>query len=111
MHAWLFAGVDTHKNSLTVAASDSYFATLDTLTFANSFNGFMEKLVKIAKSRTCLFGLEHSQGLGNLLAEFLLKKGFSVLGYKPHICRQGKTSCGPHKISQMTETCCSLLKP
>ena len=39
----------------------------------------MEKLEKIAKGKTCLFGLEDSQGLGSFLAEFLLKRRLSVV--------------------------------
>ena len=73
MKPCLFVGVDTHKNSHSAAVLDSYFGILATLTFANSYQGFsefIEKLVKIAKSRTCLFGLEDSHGLGSFLAEF-----------------------------------------
>ena len=93
MHTQLFVGVDTHKDSHTAAVLDSYFGTLATITFANSFKGFSqftEKLEKIAKGKTCLFGLEDSQGLGNFLAEFLLKKGFSVVDINPISTDRGR---------------------
>jgi len=93
MHTQLFVGIDTHKNSHTAAVLDSYFSTLSTITFANSFNGFnelVEKLEKMAKGKTYLFGLEDSQGLGSFLAEFLLKKGFSVVDINPISTDRGR---------------------
>jgi len=93
MQSYLFVGVDTHKHSHTAAVLDSYFGTLATITFANSFKGFnefMEKLEKISKGKTYLFGLEDSQGLGSFLAEFLIRKDFSVMDINPISTDRGR---------------------
>lgn len=93
MYTYLFVGVDTHKNSHSAAVLDSYFSILATLTFANSYQGFsefIEKLKKIAEGKACLFGLEDSHGLGSFLAEFLLKKGFSVVDINPVSTDRGR---------------------
>jgi len=93
MHNNLFVGVDTHKDSHTAAVLDSYFGTLDTLTFSNNFEGFNrfeKKLKGLVKERTILFGLEDSQGLGCFLAEYLLRKGYTVLDINPLSTDRGR---------------------
>ena len=93
MQSYLFVGVDTHKHSHTAAVFSSYFDLLTTITFANSyqgFNQFMEKLEKLSKDKTLVFGLEDSQGLGNFLAEFLIRKDFSVMDINPISTDRGR---------------------
>jgi hypothetical protein len=66
-------GIDTHKDSHTAAVIDSYFDTICTITFANSYSGFdklAEKIGSIADGRSIVFGLEDNQGLGLPLADY-----------------------------------------
>ena len=93
MQSFLFVGVDTHKNSHTAAVFSNYFDSLATITFANSFLGFSDfltKLEKLSDGKAMIFGLEDSQGLGNFLAEFLIKKGFYVVDIDPVTTDRGR---------------------
>lgn len=93
MQSYLFVGVDTHKSTHTAAVFSDYFSLLATITFANSFLGFskfLDELGKISGSSTLIFGLEDSQGLGNFLAEFLIKKGFDVMDIDPVTTDRGR---------------------
>ena len=77
MQSYLFVGVDTHKHSHTAAVFSSHFSLIATITFANSYEGFskfLAELEKVSENSTLIFSLVDSQGLGNFLAEFLLKK-------------------------------------
>ena len=109
MQSYLFVGVDTHKNTHTAAVLDSYFDTVATITFANSYHGFnqfMEKLEKLAKGKTHLFGLEDSQGMGNFLAEFLTRKGFSVMDINPISTDRGRRRTAHRDKSDDKDACC-----
>lgn len=93
MQSCLYVGVDTHKKTHTAAVFSSYFDLLATITFTNNFDGFskfLAKLEKLPKGKTLVFGLEDSQGLGNFLAEFLLKKGFYVVDIDPVTTDRGR---------------------
>jgi transposase len=93
MQSLLFVGVDTHKNSHTAAVFSNYFDCLATITFANSpsgFSDFLTKLEKLSGGRSMIFGLEDSQGLGNFLAEFLIRKGFYVADIDPVTTDRGR---------------------
>jgi transposase len=86
METCLFVGIDTHKDSNTAAVMDSYFNTVDIITFSNRYGGFdkfMEKLSAIAGKKSMIFGLEDSQGLGFYLADYLIQKGFRLLDVNP----------------------------
>lgn len=112
MQSCLFVGVDTHKHSHTAAVFSSYFSLLNTITFANSFEGFskfLAKLEKLAKDKTLVFGLEDSQGLGNFLAEFLLKKGFYVADIDPVTTDRGRRRT-THKDKSDSRDACLITK-
>ena len=112
MQSYLFVGVDTHKHSHTAAVFSSYFNLLTTITFANSyqgFNQFMEKLEKLSKDKTLVFGLEDSQGLGNFLAEFLIRKDFSVMDINPISTDRGKRRTA-HKDKSDSRDACLIAK-
>ena len=86
METCLFVGIDTHKDSHTAAVMDSYFNTVDIITFSNSYGGFdkfMERFSTIASRKSIIFGLEDSQGLGFYLADYLIQKGFRLLDVNP----------------------------
>jgi transposase len=112
MQPYLFVGVDTHKHSHTAAAFNSYFSLLATITFANSFLGFskfLAELEKISGSSTLIFSLEDSQGLGNFLAEFLLKKGFYVVDIDPVLTDRGRRRT-THKDKSDDRDACLIAK-
>lgn len=112
MQSFLFVGVDTHKHSHTAAVFSSYFSLLTTITFANSFLGFskfLAKLEKLSKGKTLVFGLEDSQGLGNFLAEFLLKKGFYVVDIDPVTTDRGRRRTA-HKDKSDDRDACLITK-
>ena len=112
MQSCLFVGVDTHKQSHTAAAFSSYFSLLTTITFANSYQGFdklLEQLEKLSNGKILIFGLEDSQGLGNFLAEFLLKKGFDVLDIDPVLTDRGRRRTA-HKDKSDDRDACLIAK-
>ncbi|MHB8276085.1 MAG: IS110 family RNA-guided transposase [Candidatus Humimicrobiaceae bacterium] len=112
MQSCLFVGVDTHKHSHTAAAFSSYFNLLATITFANSYQGFnklLEQLEKLSNGKILIFGLEDSQGLGNFLAEFLLKKGFDVVDIDPVLTDRGRRRT-THKDKSDDRDACLIAK-
>jgi len=112
MQSCLFVGVDTHKKTHTAAVFSSYFDLLATITFINDFNGFskfLAKLEKLSKGKTLVFGLEDSQGLGNFLAEFLLKKGFYVVDIDPVTTDRGRRRTA-HKDKSDSRDACLITK-
>ena len=112
MQSCLFVGVDTHKKSHTAAVFSSYFDLLATITFTNNFDGFskfLAKLEKLSKGKTLVFGLEDSQGLGNFLAEFLLKKGFYVVDIDPVTTDRGRRRTA-HKDKSDSRDACLITK-
>ena len=112
MQSCLFVGVDTHKKTHTAAVFSSYFDLLATITFTNDFNGFskfLAKLEKLSKGKTLVFGLEDSQGLGNFLAEFLLKKGFYVVDIDPVTTDRGRRRTA-HKDKSDSRDACLITK-
>ena len=112
MQSCLFVGVDTHKHSHTAAVFGSYFNLLTTITFANSFLGFskfLAKLKKLSNGKTTIFGLEDSQGLGNFLAEFLLKKDFYVVDIDPVTTDRGRRRTA-HKDKSDSRDACLIAK-
>lgn len=112
MQSCLFVGVDTHKQSHTAAAFSSYFSLLTTITFANSYQGFdklLEQLEKLSNGKILIFGLEDSQGLGNFLAEFLLKKGFDVVDIDPVLTDRGRRRT-THKDKSDDRDACLIAK-
>jgi transposase len=101
-------GVDTHKNSHTAAVFSNYFDCLATITFANStlgFSDFLTKLEKLSDGRSMIFGLEDSQGLGNFLAEFLIKKGFYVVDIDPVTTDRGRRRTAHRDKSDSRDAC------
>ena len=112
MQSCLFVGVDTHKRTHTAAVFSSYFNLLATITFDNSFLGFskfLTELENISGSSTLIFGLEDSQGLGNFLAEFLLKKGFDVVDIDPVLTDRGRRRT-THKDKSDDRDACLIAK-
>ena len=112
MQSCLFVGVDTHKKTHTAAAFSSYFDLLATITFTNNFDGFskfLAKLEKLSKGKTLVFGLEDSQGLGNFLAEFLIKKGFYVVDIDPVTTDRGRRRTA-HKDKSDSRDACLITK-
>ena len=112
MQSFLFVGVDTHKNSHTAAVFSNYFNLLATITFANSFLGFSDfltKLEKLSDGKAMIFGLEDSQGLGNFLAEFLIKKGFYVVDIDPVTTDRGRRRTA-HKDKSDDRDACLITK-
>lgn len=112
MQSYLFVGVDTHKHSHTAAVFSSYSSLLATVTFVNSFLGFskfLAQLEKISGNATLIFGLEDSQGLGNFLAEFLLKKGFDVVNIDPITTDRGRRRT-THKDKSDDRDACLIAK-
>ncbi len=112
MQPCLFVGVDTHKKTHTAAVLSSYFDLLDTITFANSFDGFskfLEKLERLSEGKTIVFGLEDSQGLGIFLAEFLIKKGFYVADIDPVTTDRGRKRTA-HKDKSDDRDACLITK-
>lgn len=112
MQSFLFVGIDTHKNSHTAAVFSNYFDCLATITFANSFLGFSDFLTKLGKlsvGRAMIFGLEDSQGLGNFLAEFLIKKGFYVADIDPVTTDRGRRRTA-HKDKSDDRDACLITK-
>jgi transposase len=105
-------GVDTHKHSHTAAVFSSYFSLIATITFANSFLGFskfLAELEKLSNNSTIIFGLEDSQGLGNFLAEFLLKKEFYVVDIDPVTTDRGRLRTA-HKDKSDDRDACLIAK-
>jgi transposase len=85
---------------------------LSTITFDNSFLGFskfLTELENISGSSTLIFGLEDSQGLGNFLAEFLLKKGFYVVDIDPVLTDRGRRRT-THKDKSDDRDACLIAK-
>ncbi len=112
MQSLLFVGVDTHKNSHTAAVFSNYFNLLATITFANStsgFSDFLTKLEKLSDGRSMIFGLEDSQGLGNFLAEFLIRKGFYVADIDPVTTDRGRRRTA-HKDKSDDRDACLITK-
>jgi transposase len=112
MQSFLFVGIDTHKNSHTAAVFSNYFDCLATITFANSslgFSVFLTKLEKLSDGRAMIFGLEDSQGLGNLLAEFLIQKGFYVADIDPVTTDRGRRRTA-HKDKSDDRDACLITK-
>ena len=112
MQSYLFVGVDTHKHSHTAAVFSSYFSLIATITFANSFLGFskfLAELEKLSNNSTIIFGLEDSQGLGNFLAEFLLKKEFYVVDIDPVTTDRGRCRTA-HKDKSDDRDACLIAK-
>jgi len=112
MQPYLFVGVDTHKHSHTAAVFSSYFSLLTTITFANSYQGLdklLEQLEKLSNGKILIFGLEDSQGLGNFLAEFLLKKGFDVVDIDPVTTDRGRRRT-THKDKSDSRDACLIAK-
>jgi len=112
MQSFIFVGVDTHKNSHTAAVFSNYFNLLATITFANSFLGFSDfltKLEKLSDGKAMIFGLEDSQGLGNFLAEFLIKKGFYVVDIDPVTTDRGRRRTA-HKDKSDDRDACLITK-
>jgi len=112
MQSCLFVGVDTHKRTHTAAVFSGYFSLLATITFDNSFLGFskfLTELENISGSNTLIFGLEDSQGLGNFLAEFLLKKGFDVMDIDPVLTDRGRRRT-THKDKSDDRDACLIAK-
>ena len=112
MQSCLFVGVDTHKHSHTAAVFSSYFSLFTTITFANSYQGFdklLKQLEKLSNGKILIFGLEDSQGLGNFLAEFLLKKGFDVVDIDPVLTDRGRRRT-THKDKSDDRDACLIAK-
>ena len=112
MQPYLFVGVDTHKSTHTAAVFSGYFSLLATITFDNSFLGFskfLAELEKISGRSALIFGLEDSQGLGNFLAEFLIKKGFYVVDIDPVLTDRGRRRT-THKDKSDDRDACLIAK-
>ena len=85
---------------------------LATITFTNNFDGFskfLAKLEKLSKGKTLVFGLEDSQGLGNFLAKFLIKKGFYVVDIDPVTTDRGRRRTA-HKDKSDDRDACLITK-
>jgi transposase len=99
----LFVGVDTHKETHTLAGANVACEKLCELTFENSHAGFQEALEKILRtsrdnSLKPLVGLEDSGGNGSSFARFLCGRSIPVKTVNPVLVkRNGRYQTHPEK--------------
>lgn len=75
---FIYVGIDCHKTQHTACVINAFNEELDTLTFGNSKEEF-EKLIEMVSKYTtedvkAVYGLEDTQHLGHLLANYLLSR-------------------------------------
>ena len=100
---FLLVGVDIHKNFHVAVPTDCWHQPLAALTVANNplhFADFENQVIKLASQRDLIpiFGLEDSGGNGEILAKYLLTKGYVVKEVNPIKSeRQRKRNPHPEK--------------
>jgi len=103
---YLFVGVDTHKAQHTAVVINCFHQKIGYAQTPNNptdFDSFLTRLKSlIHNDEKLVFGLEDTQGLGHLLAQWLIKKDYTVKEVNPvQTKRERKESTSPDKSDKV----------
>ncbi|WP_091184172.1 IS110 family RNA-guided transposase [Microlunatus flavus] len=88
----MFAGVDSHKDTLAAAVIDSTGRVLDRVQVANREDGFARLLDLVSAHRVERVGIEGSGGYGWPAALWLLEHGVAVVEVPPALTARERSS-------------------
>src|SRR5512133_3931253 len=100
----MFAGVDTHKDTLAVAVIDHAGRVVSQLELPNQDSGYVRLLALLTSHNVVRVGIEGSGNFGWPAAIYLLKRDLNVVEVPPLMTSrerlgrpgQGKTGCASH---------------
>jgi len=103
---YLFVGVDTHKAQHTAVVINCFHQKIGYAQTPNNpadFDSFLNRLkTLIHNNENLVFGLEDTQGLGHSLAQWLIKKDYTVKEVNPvQTKRERKQSTSPDKSDKI----------
>jgi len=103
---YLFVGVDTHKTQHTAVVINCFHQKIGYAQTPNNpadFDSFLTRLKNLAHNdEQLVFGLEDTQGLGHSLAQWLIKKGYTVKEVNPvQTKREREQSTSPDKSDKI----------